>query len=174
MSGYGDGSVSGSGSGDGSGDGDGAGDVSRYGDGARCGHRSGAVSRSGDGSGDGSGYGYGYGYGYGDGYGSGEIQLPEKNAWRVVHYIKKSENGFALRDGRDVQIGDIVRHVGELVLCKSGFHSSFTDQEAIEYKPSPDAESTECLVWGRVIVGKDKLVSEYRKIIGVIKTGEHA
>ena len=145
-----------------------------YGDGSGYGYGSGDVSGYGDGSGDGSGYGYGYGYGYGDGYGSGEIQLPEKNAWRVVHYIKKSENGFALRDGRDVQIGDIVRHVGELVLCKSGFHSSFTDQEAIEYKPSPDAESTECLVWGRVIVGKDKLVSEYRKIIGVIKTGEHA
>ena len=135
-SGYGDGSGSGSGSGDG----------------------------SGDGYGDGSGSSYGYGDGYGDGYGYGELNVPKEAAWLAWHYIRRNRGGVCvMRDGKEARPLKHI-HRASIEMCKRGLHASLTPQEACRYKPN-DSVLTKVKIWGRVIVGRDKLVATDRMII---------
>jgi len=149
---------SGSGYGYGSGDGDGYG----YGSG------------SGDNSGYGSGYGYGYGsgdgdgYGYGDGSGSGSgygvtMVIPESVAWMAYHYIDKS---LMMRNRQTIKVGEKI-HEDKIIMCSCGLHASLCPLDAQQYRP-PDSVLTKVKVWGRVIVGRDKLVATDRMIIEIL------
>jgi hypothetical protein len=154
--GYGDGSGSGDGYGDGSGSGDGSGYGYGYGDGSGSGDGSGDGYCSGDGNGDGSGYGYGSG--------SGEISLPEESPFTAYHFIRKNLDGcYNMRNGETVTTGQVVKEE-TTKLCESGLHASFCKRDAEKYRPE-NSVLTEVHVWGRVIMGRDKLVATHRKII---------
>ena len=49
------------------------------------------------------------------------------------HFTK----GEALRDGRDVVVGEVLRHEGELVMCRAGYHMSVYALDALRYAPGP-------------------------------------
>jgi hypothetical protein len=126
----------------------------------------------GDGSGDGSGYGYGYGYGSGYGYGyddgSGyEIRLKTTSQWRAYHYIERSDGILRMRNGQAISVGD-VSHENRIVMCQRGLHASFTQKDAARYKP-PNSVLTRVAVWGRIIIGRDKLVATDRQLLEVLE-----
>ena len=133
-----------------SGDGYGYGDGSGYGDG--------------DGDGSGSGYGDGYGDGSGSGSGDGyETILPEESAFAAFHYIRKRNGAYATRQGHSVIAGETL-HEPVIRMCESGLHASFTREDARTYSPR-DTVLTSVKVWGKVIIGHDKLVATHRKIV---------
>jgi len=53
-------------------------------------------------------------------------------------------------------------------MCERGLHASLSPEDAKEYAPSP-AVLTRVHVWGRVIVGQDKLVATDRQIIEIVE-----
>ena len=146
------------------GDGYGSGYGSGYGDGYGYGYGSG----SGSGYGSGYGYGYGYGSGYGDGFGYGygkqEVVLAKEDAWVAWHYIKKTNNGYKLRNGQVVKMGEVVEEP-EIKMCERGLHASLNAEDAIQYAPAFSV-LTKVKVWGRIEVQKDKLVATHRMIEG--------
>jgi hypothetical protein len=124
----------------------------------------------GSGYGDGSGDGYGDGYGSGDGYGDGDTVLfiPQKHAWPAYHYIKKSKGKrFLLRDGRNIRLNQVASEP-KIKMCEYGLHAGLTKRDAGQYAPAHSV-LTKVLVWGKVIVGRDKLVATHRKIIEEVK-----
>jgi hypothetical protein len=151
--------------GDGSGYGYGYGSGSGYGYGSDYGY--------GYGFGSGSGYGYGYGsgsgYGYGYGYGCKKTYISPKNAWEVFHFIEKNKKGEYKTsfNNKIVKIGDIL-YEEKINLCSYGLHASLSLKDAAIHAES-GMVATKCLVWGEIIVGQDKLVAQYRKIIEEIK-----
>jgi len=183
LTGYGDyGDDYGDGSGDGSGYGYGS---SGYGggygyDGSGYGGGYGSYGYS---SGD-DGYGYGYGdgsgyYGYGSGYGGGDgsgygygdgsetLEVPETTGWICYHYIQIAEKGrFRSRTGKNVVLGQHL-HEDEIEMCHRGLHASLDPGDAKAYSPE-NGVLTKVLVWGRIHLGKDKLVATDRKIIEVL------
>jgi len=120
---------------------------------------------SGSGSGDGDGYGSGSGYGYG--YGKIEVEIPVESAWEAYHYIHKNDKGFVLRSGKCVGVGEVLCE-SQIKLCECGLHASLTRYDAQQYRPD-NSVLTQVLVWGRIIVNKDKLVATHRKIIAVLE-----
>ena len=117
-----------------------------------------AIDGYGYGSGSGSGYGYGYGYGY------GEININKKNAWLAWHYIRKSgDNEYVARNGMLISISDELTE-SEIAMCEKGLHASLLPTDARQYAPS-NSVLTKVKIWGRVIVGKDKLVATHRQLI---------
>ena len=180
-SGYGYGSGYGSGYGDGSGPGYGYGyddDGTGYGygyDGYGGGYSSGSGYGGYDGYRDGSGYGYGGGYGGGcDGSGSGydgtgyeTLEVPETAGWMCYHYIQIAEKGrFRSRTGKNVVLGQHL-HEDEIEMCHRGLHASLNPGDAKAYSPE-NGVLTKVLVWGRIHLGKDKLVATDRTIIEVL------
>ena len=177
LTGYGSGYNSGYGYGDGSGygcDGYGSGGYG-YGDGGYGydgtgygydGYGGGYSSGSGYGSG---GYGYGDGDGSGDGYGTGSetLDVPETAGWMCYHYIQIAEKGrFRSRTGKNVVLGQHL-HEDEIEMCHRGLHASLDPGDAKAYSPE-NGVLTKVLVWGRIHLGKDKLVATDRKIIEVL------
>jgi len=166
-SGYG----SGSGSGDGDGSGYGYGSGSGYGYGSGSGFGSGYGFGDGDGSGYGSGSGdgdsygsgSGSGYGYGSGSGNQRIKLPKKLAWPAYHYIRKQNGRYVLRSNKKVKRNQEL-HEPEIAMCEKGLHASLSPEHARRYAPS-NSVLTKVLVWGEMIVGKDKLVTTNRMIV---------
>lgn len=157
--------INGNGCGYGYGNGDGSGYGCGYGDGNGYGY----------GYGDGSGYGYGYGYGNGsgsgDGYGYGygyEVILPEKSAFECFHFCKVSDGKLILRDGSTSDINEVLRCQDAIVMCSSGYHASFTREDAVKYRPC-NSKLTQVKVWGNVIIARDKLVAEYRKCTKILE-----
>jgi len=63
-------------------------------------------------------------------------------------------------------VGDVLKEP-EIVLCKRGLHASLSRIDAAHYRPSGSV-LTKVLVWGRIIVDKDKLVATHRKIVAVL------
>ena len=174
----GDGSGYGSGS-DGTGYGSGYdGSGSSYdGDGSGPGYGSGYDGSGYDGDGTGygvgsDGYGSGYGSGYdgeGDGYGTGSetLDVPETAGWMCYHYIQIAEKGrFRSRTGKNVVLGQHL-HEDEIEMCHRGLHASLNPGDAKAYSPE-NGVLTKVLVWGRIHLGKDKLVATDRKIIEVL------
>ena len=193
---YYDGCGSGCGGGDGHGSGygydykNGSGYGYGYGYGDSYGYGSGYGYEEGNGDGSDKGYGYGYGYGHGDSYGSirnhgseneygsgsgyeGEIEifLDKSQAWIAYHFIEKRNGGLYLRGGRKVELEEEIWEE-EIELCTKGLHASLCQEDAEKYKPSSPI-LTEVLVWGKVIVGDDKIVSQYRKIIKKLEKKEN-
>ena len=135
----------------------------------------------GDGSGSGSGYGYGYcycdgsgyGYGYGDGSGygdgdgdgdgSGEVEIPKECAWIAYHYIRKDRDGYLMRNGKHIKVGEIV-HEAKIEMCVCGLHAGLSKYEAKQYAPTRSV-LTKVKVFGKIILGKDKLVATDKYII---------
>ena len=157
---------SGDGSGYGSCSGYGSGYGSCSGDGSGYGYGYGSGDGSGYGYGDGSGDGSGYGYGYGSGSGAQQLHIPEACAWHVYHWIcpnHAATGTYNLRSGKRVSVNEHV-HEDRIEMCECGMHASLSAEEAKEYAPN-DAVLTEVLVWGTVIVGKDKLVATDRMIV---------
>ena len=121
-------------------------------------------SGAGSGSGDGSGCG---GSGCGDGVGSGsgsgiKFILPEKNAWKAFHYIRKDKKyNYGLSDV-SVYVGQVL-HEHDIELCSKGLHSSLLVEQAKKYMPTGGI-LTDVLIWGECIIGHDKIVSQYRKV----------
>ena len=77
-------------------------------------------------------------------------------AWHFV--------GDTLRDGSPIpDDGVVLKHVGPIKMCRSGFHASVEPFDALQYAP----RSTLCLVecGGEIIHDKDKLVCSERMII---------
>lgn len=94
-----------------------------------------------------------------------EVFLDQSSALSAYHYIKRQGDHFITRTGTPVKVGDIL-HEPEIKLCKRGLHASFSPHDAEEYAP-PGSVLTEVKVWGRVIIGRKKLVCTQRQIIGV-------
>jgi len=145
-----------------------------YGNGNGSGYGSGSGDGDGNGSGYGSGYGYGNGYGNGygdgDGYGDGSIlELSEAAAWSAYHYLATTGARMQLRSGATVAIGEHL-HEDIISLCRCGLHASLSRHDAAKYQPAGSI-LTQVRVWGRVIVGHDKLVATDRKIIAVLDRG---
>ena len=108
----------------------------------------------------------GYGDGYGYGSGSGKVTLSRKNAWTAYHYICQSETRegkYRMKGGKIVAAGDPV-HEDKIELCQRGLHASLSELDARQFRPQ-DAVLTRVLVWGDIIVGKDKLVATDRMIV---------
>jgi len=103
-----------------------------------------------------SGCGYGSGYGY--------VQIRKTSAWIAYHYIRK---GLLLRNGMKTAVGEHL-HEKKIQMCEYGLHASFSQSDAAKYKPN-DAVLTKVLVWGRIEVGKDKLVATDRQIIEIME-----
>ena len=115
----------------------------------------------------GSGYGYGYGYGYGDGYGDGiALQIPRESAWIAYHYIVSHRQRLLLRSGEYVEVGDNI-HEDRIEMCQMGLHASLCPADAVKYKPS-NSVLTKVLIWGKVVVAKDKLVATDRRIVEIL------
>ena len=72
-----------------------------------------------------------------------------------------------MRYGGKVKVGQKL-HEDEIEMCQRGLHASFTPEEAEKYKPQ-NAVLTRVKVWGRVIVGEDKLVATDRQIIEIVE-----
>jgi hypothetical protein len=116
-------------------------------------------------SGYGSGYGDGSGYGYSDGY---EIHLGKSEAWQAYHYIKRKKNNvLVMRSGQEIAIGQDL-HESEIKMCEYGLHASLCPDDAHIYTPSR-AVLTSVLVWGRIILQKDKLVATNRRLIKILQ-----
>jgi hypothetical protein len=129
---------------------------------------------SGNGNGSGYGFGYGCGYGYGsgngDGYGDGsgygyELKIPASNPWNCYHYIFHKDGKFTMRNHQQITIGQEL-HEENIRMCECGLHASITPKDAENYKPYSSV-LTKVQIWGRVIVGKDKLVATDRKLIEI-------
>ena len=135
------------------------------------GYGSGYGSGDGYGYGSGSGYGSGYGYGSGDGsgYGSGydygdiKLTLSRDEGFEAYHFIEKDGDKYKLRFGSEVERGEH-QHEDEIVMCECGLHASFTVEDAQQYAP-PYSVCTVVKVWGRMIIGNDKLVATDRMIV---------
>jgi hypothetical protein len=138
------------------------------------------------GFGDGYGFGYGYGFGFGDGddgygygsgfgdgsgsgygYGSQEVIIPSHTPWMAYHYIRREGVAFFLRGGERTMAGASL-HKNDIEMCKRGLHASFSPGDAKKYAPA-DAVLTEVLVWGRILIDKDKLVATDRKLVRVLE-----
>ena len=164
--------INSNGDGDGDGYSYGYGYGSGYGSGDGDGYSYGYSSGYGDGDGDGDGYssGYGDGSGSGDGsgYGSGygEISISKQSAWTAYHYIRKESDGFKMRNGRVVTIGEPI-HEDAIEMCRCGLHAGLSKLNAKSYRPS-NSVLTEVLLWGRIIVEKDKVVVTDRQIVKVL------
>jgi hypothetical protein len=155
----------GSGSGYGYGSGYGSGYRSGFGSGSGSGYGDGSGFGSGSGSGDGYGYGSGDGYGYGSGDGYGEIVLDKLSAWQAYHYCRQRNNDLVLRNKQLVKVGEEL-HEADIQMCERGLHASLSPGDAKQYAP-PKSVLTKVLVWGRIIVDRDKLVATHRKVIEI-------
>ena len=111
----------------------------------------------------GSGYGYGYGDGDGDGDGYGEVEIPKECAWIAYHYIRKDRDGYLMRNGKHIKVGEIV-HEAKIEMCVCGLHAGLSKYEAKQYAPTRSV-LTKVKVFGKIILGKDKLVATDRYII---------
>jgi len=80
--------------------------------------------------------------------------------------VKNKEDSLLLRNGKACEVGETLFEE-EIGLCVSGLHSSLKEEEALTYAPK-NSILTVVNVWGKVIFGRDKLVSNFRKIIKVI------
>jgi len=117
----------------------------------------------------GNGSGYGSGYGYGDGYGDGsgyEVQIPQEKAWVACHFIKQKNGQLILRNGKIVTINQPV-HEDKIEMCQRGLHAGLTPDDASQYRPESSV-LTKVKVWGKIIVGQDKLVATDRMIIEIV------
>ena len=112
------------------------------------------------GIGSGSGDGDGSGYGYGDGY---EIVLSQDAAFKMFHFIRKHGNDYQLRNGKTCKVGECL-HEPEIAMCDKGLHASFSIADAERYTPSGSV-LTKVAIWGRVIIGNDKVVATDRMIV---------
>ena len=65
-----------------------------------------------------------------------------------------------------MQAGEVLSEP-KIKMCERGLHASFTPTDAKIYAPT-NSVLTKVLVWGKMIVGKDKLVATHRKIIEVL------
>ena len=89
--------------------------------------------------------------------------LPKKSAWKAFHYIYKNLGIYYLRNGAKVKKSECL-HEDNIKMCEYGLHASLCKKDAAEYRPC-SAVLTEVLIWGRIIIGRDKLVATDRKII---------
>jgi hypothetical protein len=165
-SGYGEGYSSGDGRGDGHdfdcGNGYGQSHGGDSGYGYDCGN--------GYGHGCGDGICYGYGYSSGDGHSYDRcvvFDIPADRPWDAFHFIQQDRDGFLrLRTGCRVEIGEPL-HEDSIRMCEYGLHASLSAKMAANYKGT-GAILTRVHVWGRVIVGDDKLVATDRKIVAIV------
>jgi len=93
--------------------------------------------------------------------------IPQDSAWTAYHYLRHHGSTLLLRDGREVQPGEVL-HEDEVILCQCGLHAGLSPECARTYAPS-DAVLTKVKVWGKIVVGWDKLAAEYRQIVQVIR-----
>jgi len=141
----------------------------------------------GDGCGNGAGIGYGLYSIDGGGDGSGmlhgyssayqihdcileapEFVVAEENAWTAYHYIKKDEVGeLVLRNGKTAKLGERL-HEDKIDLCECGLHAGLSIEDAAKYAPK-NSVLTRIKIWGRIKIGKDKIVGTDRKIIEILK-----
>ena len=80
-------------------------------------------------------------------------------AW---HFVRQSDTGPVLRDGRPVVVGEWLEHTGPLELCKTGLHASEDILDAIGYAPGPVVCRVECE--GATLRDADKLVCTRRRV----------
>jgi hypothetical protein len=113
------------------------------------------------------GYGQGYSDGSGYGYGSQELSISKDSPWSAYHFIQAQGAELITRSGEKVTVGEPL-HEDKIVMCEKGLHASFTAGEARKYAPAGSV-LTKVLVWGRVIVDKDKLVATDRQIVEILQ-----
>jgi len=93
--------------------------------------------------------------------------LPVDSPWEAYHYIRRKGKGFVLRSGMSTRIGDVLEEP-KIALCERGLHASLSQGDAAKYRPNGSV-LTKVLVWGRIIVDRDKLVATHRKIVAVLE-----
>ena len=80
---------------------------------------------------------------------------PQLLAWHFVGDDRR------LRDGRDLVVGEWLRHDGKLEMCASGLHASKRAIDALQY--APGSIITLCEIGGEIIRDTDKLVASARR-----------
>ena len=81
----------------------------------------------------------------------------------MYHFIQKAGDAYKLRNGFMCKIGEHI-HEDEIEMCSKGLHASFSVDDARQYAP-PGSILTKVKIWGKVIIGKDKVVATDRMII---------
>jgi len=79
-------------------------------------------------------------------------------AWHFLPADLRLGNG----DGREVRVGETLRHEGPLVLCKSGMHASERIIDALVYASGPVICRVRC--GGEILRDSDKLVCRERTV----------
>ncbi|MHC4397492.1 MAG: hypothetical protein ACYS1A_17765, partial [Planctomycetota bacterium] len=98
--------------------------------------------------------------GYGDGV---IITIPKSKAWIGYHYIQKTDGKYILRNGKAIKVKEIC-HEKEIKMCKYGLHAGLSKNNAKKYAPI-NSVLTKVAIFGKIIVGNDKLVATDRYII---------
>ena len=84
-------------------------------------------------------------------------------AW---HFVRTTESGPVLRDGRPVVVGEWSDHDGPLVLCESGLHASEDILDALRYAPGAVCCRVECD--GEIVRAADKFVCRRRRVLWIV------
>ena len=79
-------------------------------------------------------------------------------AWHFLPADLRLGNG----DGREVRVGETLRHDGPLVLCESGLHASERILDALGYATGPVISRVRC--GGEILRDTDKLVCRERTV----------
>jgi hypothetical protein len=72
-------------------------------------------------------------------------------------------DGMKLRDGQQLKVGRLYKHIGELEMCVSGYHASIDILDALSYAPGFTVSRVECS--GKIEQQNDKLVCSQRKAL---------